>query len=155
MECAWLNTVTEELAKVKSKLNASRVDGATFRWSAHSIAKGSSEVKDDGSKALMAVSEQISNVNKRKVSIIELELQDALKRVSTQIEMELQTGILCIQSKLKRDDSEALHNFATCRALLHNLIAEVLRSRPETTNAAVGFDEDIAVVEHWQTDEVE
>lgn len=42
-----------------------------------------------------------------------------------------------------------------CQAILHNRVAEVRRSLSETTNAFVGFDEYIAVVDSGQAERIE
>lgn len=69
----------------KSKLATRCVEAASSRRSAHSIAKGACKAKDDVNKALMAVSREVANVSKWKVSITGSELKDGSKRVSTQI----------------------------------------------------------------------
>lgn len=95
-DSAWLEAAREELASVKSKLSASRVEGASCGGSAHSITNGASTAVDDVSKALMAVLGEVADATKRKGAIIDLKLKQALKRVWPQIEMEPQDGILRI-----------------------------------------------------------
>lgn len=100
----------------------------------------------------MTLSGEDSDVTKWKVVITGLELKGALKRVSTQIDIELQAAISRIRPELEHDDSEMLRNVATCRAVLHNLVAKVLRIFSDTTDSVASFDVDIAVVEHGQTE---
>lgn len=77
---AWLKVVTQELANVKSKLSASREEGANSRWSAHSISNGASKVEKEVSRTLIAAPGEVMNGTRRKISIIALELMDALTR---------------------------------------------------------------------------
>lgn len=92
---------------------------------------------------------------KRNVSIIRLKLKDLLKPGSTQMEMGSKNAFPRIQADLDRNDSEALHNIATCLTVLHNRLAEISRSPLEMTDAVVSLDENIAVVEHGQTERVQ
>lgn len=149
------SAITEELDSVKSKPVASSVKGANSRWSAHIAAKSGSKVDDDASKALMAVSREVADATKRKIFIIVLELEDTSKRVSTQIKMESQTATLRIRTELERNDSETLGNVKTCQAVLHSSVAEACRGLLDTTDAMVGFDEDIFAVESGQIKEAE
>lgn len=108
-----------KLISVKAKPAASLVKGANSSRSAHNVAKGASNAKDDMSKTLMVVLGEVAVTTKRKVGIIRLEQKDALKRVATHIEMEPQAAFAHIPLKLERGDSDALHNVPTCRAVLH------------------------------------
>lgn len=69
---------------------------------------------DDVSYVLMAVSGEVTDATRRKVSIIGLDLEGALKRVSTQFEIESQAVISHIQAELERDDNEAPLKVAIC-----------------------------------------
>lgn len=79
MKFAQLKAVTEKLDSVKPKLTACRVEGANSLWSAHSIVKGASKVKDNVSKAIMAVLKEVADETKQKASTIGLEMKNALK----------------------------------------------------------------------------
>lgn len=100
---AWLKAVTEMLESVMLKLAASRMEGASFRWSAHSAAKSASKVEGDVSKAIMAGSIEAADAVNQKISIFEVELKDRFKRVSTQIGMESQAIVLHIRVEPERD----------------------------------------------------
>lgn len=65
--------------------------------------------------------------------------------------MESLAVIFRTQDELERDDSQALRSTATCRAVLHNHVAEVRHSMPKTTDVVASFDADIAIVEPVQT----
>lgn len=67
-----------------------------------------------------------------------------MKRLPTSIEMESRAAVSHIRSEHEREDSEASRNFATYRAAIHSLVAEVRGSMSETTDAVGGFGEDIA-----------
>lgn len=81
VEFAQSKAVSEELATC-------RVESEHSRWSAHSVANGASKVEDDAYNAHKAVSGEVTNATKRKVSIITLELKNALKQLSTQTKIE-------------------------------------------------------------------
>lgn len=89
------------------------------------------------------------------ISITGLKLKDVLKRLSTHVEMESQAAVLRVRPELERDDSEALRNVATCRAVLKSRVADICRSLPEMADAVAGFDEYIAGIEPEQTEEAE
>lgn len=74
-----------------------------------------------------------------------------MKRLSTRFKIELLAALSCTRAEFERDDSEALQNAASCRVLLHSLVAKVRRSLPNTTGLEVGIDGDIAVVEPGET----
>lgn len=59
-----------DLAMVKRMLAASRVEVADSRWSAQSIVKGASELENDASKALTAVSRDATDTTIQKAAII-------------------------------------------------------------------------------------
>lgn len=106
LESAPLKVVTKELAKVKSKQAAIRVDCAYSRWGPPCVAYGTNKVEDDVSKALVAASGEVVYAGKWKVSIIASELISALKRMSIQLETESQAAISRLRSELKRSDSD-------------------------------------------------
>lgn len=87
----------------------------------------------------------------RRFFIVELRLKDALKRVATQIEMKSLAAILRIQTKLERDDSEAVRIVAIFRDALLSRVAEFRRSLPQMTDAGASFNEGPDVVEPRQT----
>lgn len=91
------------------------------------------------SNALKAAFEKDADETKWRVSIIGSELMGALKQLSTQSRVKLQAATLLIRAVLKRSDSEALRNVVPCRTVFHNLVAEVRRCVPDTTNSVVGF----------------
>lgn len=62
-----MKVVTKTPASVESKLAASRMEGASSRWGAHSLAKSASMVEDGVSKALMVVSIVVAYDPKQKV----------------------------------------------------------------------------------------
>lgn len=84
------------LASFKLRWTASRVESANSRRNALSAVKVVSQIEEDLSNALMAVSGKATGAMKQKVSIIESELMDELKQGSTHIEMESQATILGI-----------------------------------------------------------
>lgn len=69
--------------------------------------------------------------------------------------MESQATNLRIRAELERNNSKALHNIATRRAVLDNWVAKIFQSLLEPTDVVVGFDKDIAVAEPWHTEEAE
>lgn len=75
--------------------------------------------------------------------------------MSTQIEMVSHFAILCIRDVLERNDSGALHNVATCQAVLHNRVPEALPTLPGTTDVVAGFYEDSAVAVPGQTEKAD
>lgn len=68
------------------------------------------------------------------------------------MEIELQVGISLIPSDLECDDSEALQNVATCQIVMHNQVAKVCRSMPNTNELVVGVDAGAAIVVHRQSE---
>lgn len=70
VESARSKAVTEVSANAKPKLVASRMECANSLWSVHSVAKGASKVEDGVSSAIMAVSGEVIDATKQKVSII-------------------------------------------------------------------------------------
>lgn len=143
LDSARSEAVTEECTITKSQLACSRVDGAYSRWNTHSITKGTCKVNGDESKVLLAVSGEIFDATKWRVSVVELALKDVIRRVSTQNQIVLGAAISSIRAELERNDSEALCD-TTCQTVLHNDVAEVCRSLAETINAMAGFNEDFA-----------
>lgn len=113
------------------------------------------KVEDDVSKTLMVVSREVADATKRTATIVGLEFKGALKWLTIRIEIKSRAAISCIRSELDRDDTRALRNVASCRAVLHNWVAEAHRSLSETTDAVADFDENIAVVELEQAREAE
>lgn len=105
------------------------------------------------SNALKAVSGEVTDATKQKVSIAGLELSEVLRHVLTQIEIELQDAILLIRTELKHDDSDALQIFAACWAVLHSAAVEARRSLPNTADSIVDFDADIAAADPEQTED--
>lgn len=73
-----LKNVAEELASVNLKMAASRVGSANPCWSTYSAAKGAIKVEDNVSKVPAAVSVEVTDATKRKVSITRMELKNAL-----------------------------------------------------------------------------
>lgn len=69
------------------------MEGASFSWIAHNVAKGASKVKEDVSNTLIAVSGLVADATKRKFSIIELKLKDASRWLPSQIKIESQAAI--------------------------------------------------------------
>lgn len=76
-----------------------------------------------------------------------------LKRVTAQIENELQATIVHTQAGLKRGNSKALQNVATCCVLLLSRVVKVRCSLPDTTDFEAGFRANIAAVKTGQTGE--
>lgn len=70
------------------------------------------------------------------------------------METEWQAAIFCNRAELESDNSEALLNVATCRALLHDYEAKCHRSLPNTIDSVVRFDTCIAVAEPGQSEDV-
>lgn len=140
MESAWLKAVAKELASAISKLSESCVESKNSHRSAHGVAKGVRNIGADVGNALMTVSEGATDATKSEVSVIRLELKDVLRRVWTQVKIEWQADILRIRAEIERSYSDALQNVAIRRAVLHNCMADVSQSLPETTNLVVGFD---------------
>lgn len=77
------------------------MESANSRWTTHGIVKEASEVENDVSKALMAVSKVVAYATKRKFYIIWFEQKEASKRVSTQTEIESHSVILHIRAELE------------------------------------------------------
>lgn len=152
VESARSKAVAEELASLKSKLAAGLVECANSRWNAHSVSKGASKVENDVINALITTSGKAIIATKRKVCIIGSELRDALMWVSAQIEIESRAAILDIRAELERDDSEALRNVATSRAVLHSLLTKVCCGLLDTTELVVGFN---AYNEFFEPDQTE
>lgn len=147
LESERVKYFSEKLVSVKAKLAASRAKNENSRWSTQGVAENASKVEDDVRNTLMLVFREVADAIKQKVAIFGLKLKDALKRVSSHIKMELQAAISRIRTELERDDSEVLRILASCRAVLHNRVAEARRSLPGATVSVVGFDVDIAVAE--------
>lgn len=79
VQSVWGRAVTEELASVEPRLDASCVEGGNALSSFHGTASGASMVGDILNKVLTTLSEKAADVTKWKFSIIGLELKDALK----------------------------------------------------------------------------
>lgn len=60
-----------------------------------------------------------------------------------------------IRAYLESYESEVFYNIATCRAVLHNRVAEVRRSLLKTVDAVAGFYAAIASAEPGQTEKAE
>lgn len=103
--------------------------------------------EDDVCSALKAIVGEATDQTKWKVSNIGLELKGALKQMASPIEIERHVAILRIRNKPKCNDSEALQNVLTCRAVLHNLVADAYSSLHCTADSVVAFDADIALDE--------
>lgn len=80
------------------------------------------------------MSREFFNAVVRKVKITGVELNPVLKRVMTQLKMESRVAIACIRTKLKRDDSKTIQNFAACCTMLCNCMAEVCHNPPGTAS---------------------
>lgn len=100
----------------------------------------------------MVLSREVTHATKRKFAITGLKLKDALKQVTTQIEIKGRAAISRICTKLERDDSEELQNFATCQAVLHNRAADFCCILPDTTDSVAIFDANNAVVGLGETE---
>lgn len=69
-----------------------------------------------------------------------MELKNDLKQATNQIEMQLQAAIFHIRAEIERNDSKALPNFVSCRAVLHNRVTEVFRTLPGADSPAIDFE---------------
>lgn len=143
------------MASVKLKPAASRAKSVNSCCDAHSVSKRASKVEDNVSSAVMAVSGEVADTIIGKVFIIGLKPKKVLKRVLTQIEAESKIAILRMRAELVRDDNETSRKVATCRAVLHNRVAEFCRSLPETADSEAGLNAANAVVEPRETENVE
>lgn len=141
------------MASVKSMLGASRVESVRSRSSAHSVTKDINKVEKDASKALMAVSEKVSDVTKQRVFVIGLETKDALDRVGSQFKVVSQAAISCSRTELKHNDIEAFQNGSTCPGVVHNCAVEVCRSLTKMTDSMANCDAVIAIVELGQAED--
>lgn len=153
VESAKLEAVKTKLAIVTAKLAASRLEGASSRYSAHNATKGASKVEDSVSNALIAVLGVIADPTKRGAAFIGLELRNAVKQLSAQIKMDSQAAVSHIWPKIEHDDSEALRKVVTCRAVLHSGGEVNSRILPKTTETVAGFDEDTASHELERTED--
>lgn len=88
VEPARERALVEELDSVKSKLAASCVECANFRWDAQSVVNNTRKAEKANARFIAEVSKKLIGSTNRHVAIVEKESADALKRVSTHKEME-------------------------------------------------------------------
>lgn len=112
--------MVEALKSVKSRLAASRVECANFRWDAQAVINNTRNVEKDIAALIAEVSKELICSTNRHVAIVKKELDYSLKCVSTHIEMESKGALSRMRAELERYDSSALRAVAASRAVLQN-----------------------------------